>query len=84
LRAASSAMEMFSLTRFWPMYSARVLGRDAGVEACVVLVWRAGDNALQLAVLHHAFCARVGHRFLYFLQRAEMGLNMFNPTCLRG
>src|SRR5256885_14356003 len=54
-------------------------GANAGVEACVVFVRRAGDNALLLAILHHAFCARVGHRSPYFLHRAEMRLNMFTP-----
>jgi len=54
-------------------------GSDAGVEACVVLVWRAGDNALQLAVLHHAFCARVGHRFPLFLTTCRDGVEHVQP-----
>ena len=49
---------------FLPDIFGERFGANAGVEACVVFVWRTGNDALRLAVLHHAFCAGVGHRSL--------------------
>src|SRR5213078_295591 len=55
-------------------------GANAGVEARVVFVWRAGDNALRLAIGTHSFCGAIGHLLARSKVQGTLAAFPFEPV----